>query len=116
MCIQRRFRPGRSAVTWTAAGTITTESPDLREPGGDQIGHRSLAPAIEVIAVGHNANRARSGGALGEGLGGIELARLPVAAQVKDGTADAPGGVEERRAVLQRIDEAGGARHVPPAG
>src|SRR5688500_2247168 len=88
---------------------------DGSEPADHRLDDRRLAPAIEMIAVLHDVNRARTGGALREGLGGIELARLAVTAQVEHRTADAGRSLEQVRAVLQRIDEARSARHVPPA-
>src|SRR5678815_5949813 len=68
-----------------------------------------------MVAVGNNLDLAGAARQPGEGFGRIGLARLSVPPQVQDRAADTRRELEHVRTVLQGVDEARGARHVPPS-
>src|SRR5260370_6818120 len=69
-----------------------------------------------MVAIFHQRDCTLAGAASLEFFRRIKIARLLVAAQVKDRTGDLRCELEDVGALGQHVEEALGARHVPPGG
>src|SRR5215831_795220 len=85
------------------------------EPVGDQFDRRLLAPAVEMIAVGHERELRWAAGALDKDLAGINMLRLAIAAQEQHRAAHLRRQLQNVGTHVEIIDEALRADDPPPA-